>query len=209
MSALLAARLLPAGVAVVLLLAGCARSVSPTATQTATSPTSAPSVEAATPAPTATSAPTFVGGGHVIHVNLAVPLASATALGSACDAATLRATGPKVATIPGSRLWLADFDQARMMADQPHQTNAASATREPITTLGEQWVPKTGTVVKPISDGSSFPAACLFSFDVPTTAVPDRAYLFAVGSIYFPIPLMLRADLEATDWVANIGVNPQ
>jgi hypothetical protein len=144
---------------------------------------------------TATAAPASAGGGHVIHVNLAVPLASAATLGSACDAAALRATGPKAATIPGSRLQFFDFGFDR-----------ESGTPPPI---GEQLVPQTGTVVKPISDDPSFPAACLFSFDVPTTADVNKAYTFALGSVYFPVPAILRADLEAAGWVANIGVNPQ
>lgn len=218
------------GLTVMFLLIGCAGSASPTATQPATSPTDAPSVAAAAPLPTTTEAPTSAGSGHVIHVNLLVPLASAAGLGPACDAAALRATGPKAATIPGSRLWLADFARASERVplqpaetppEAPAETNATSATSEPIQTsqpiqtsepitpLGEQPVPQTGTVVKPISDDPSFPAACRFSFDVPTTADPDSAYLFAVGSIYFPIPLMPRADLEAAGWVANIIVNPQ
>jgi hypothetical protein len=155
---------------------------------------------------------TGIGSGHVIHVNLAVPLASAAALGSTCDAAALRATGPIVATIPGSRLKLTDFDQALDMADQAYEPNATekpTETTKPLTPLGEQTVPATGTVVKPISDDPGFPAACLLSFDVPTTADVKKAYLFSVGSIYFPLPAMLRADLEAAGWVANIGVNPQ
>ena len=161
---------------------------------------------------TATVAPTSATSGHVIRVNLAVPLASAATLGSACDAAALRATGPKAATIPGSRLQFFDFDQALKMADQvyePNETNNPSETNKPITPLGEQRVPSTGTVVKPISDDPSFPAACLFSFDVPTSADVNKAYLFSVGSIYFPLPAILRADLEAAGWDANIGVNPQ
>ena len=144
---------------------------------------------------TATVAPTSATSGHVIRVNLAVPLASAATLGSACDAAALRATGPKAATITGSRLQFFDFGFDR-----------ESGTPPPI---GEQKVPSTGTVVKPISDDPSFPAACLFSFDVPTTADVNKAYVFSIGSIYFPVPAILRADLEAAGWDANIGVNPQ
>jgi hypothetical protein len=176
MSGRLTTRSTPAGLAAVLLLTGCAGSVSPAATQTAASP-------AITPA----------AGGHVIHMNLDVPLASAATLGSACGAADLRATGPKAATTPGSRLQLFDFNRA----------NAA------MTPLGDEPVPPTGLVAKPISDDPSFPTACRFSFDVPTTADVDKAYLFALGSISFPVPVIPRADLEAAGWVANIGVNPQ
>ena len=148
-------------------------------------------------AATATAAPGSLGSGHVIHVNLAVPLASAAALGSTCDATALRATGPVAATIPGSRLSFFDFDQAR---------EADFATMTP---LGEQPVPQTGTVVQPISDDPNSSAGCLFSFDVPTTADVNKAYMFSLGSVYFPIPAILRADLEAAGWNANIGVNPQ
>ena len=203
-------------------------SVAPSAAQLTAATTAA-----ATPpeTPTATSAGTSGGSGHVVHVNLLVPLASAAALGSACDAAALRATGPKAAAIPGSRLMLydpalagRDVFQPAEPAETPADTNGTSATTEPsptiqasapiqtsapITPLGEQPVPQTGTVVKPINDDPSFPAACRFSVDVPTTADPDKGYGFGVGSIYFPIPLMLRADVEAAGWVANIGVNPQ
>jgi hypothetical protein len=215
------------GLAVMFLLIGCAGSASPSATSAAATPTSVPSVAAATPLPTATSARTSAGSGHVIHVNVLVPLASAAALGSACDAAALRATGPKAAAIPGSRLVLYDIARAGRDVFPPAEAPATADTsataetsatnqpsepihtNEPTTPLGEQPVPQTGTVVKPISDDPSFPAACRFSFDVPTTADPDKGYVFGVGSIYFPIPLMLRADLETAGWVATIGVNPQ
>ena len=186
-------RLVPAVLAVVIPLTGCAGSASSTASQTATGRTSPPSEAAATPVSTTTTAPGSAGSGHVIHVNLAVPLASAPILGSTCDAAGLRATGTKAATIPGSRLKLFDFDRADEM----------------ITPLGDQPVPPTGTVAKPISDDPAFPAACIFSFDVPTTAAVEKAYVFALGSIYFPVPLIPRAELEAAGWIANIGVNPQ
>lgn len=192
------ARPLLVGLAVAVLLGGCASDATST-------PSSAPvasagsSVAAATPEPSsmATAAPASPGSGHVIHVNLVVPLAATAELGSACDAAALRATGPTAATIPGSRLKFFDFDRAR---------EADFATMAP---LGEQPVPQTGTVVKPISDDPAFPAGCLFSFDVPTTADAGKAYMFSLGSVYFPIPAILRADLEAAGWDANIGVNPQ
>ena len=139
-----------------------------------------------------TSATPLSGSGHVIHVNLFVPLASGAAFGSACDATALSATGPKAATIPGSRLRFLSL-------------NRANRTSE---TIGDQPVPRTGTVAKPISDDPSFPTACLFSFDVPTAADVD-GYAFALESIYFPMPIIPRAQLEAAGWVANIGVNPQ
>jgi hypothetical protein len=155
------------------------------------------SAEPTPPFATATPATTSPSGiGHLIHVNLYVPLASDVSVGSACDAAALSATGPVAATIPGSHLQFFDFGRA----------NDERITR---TQLGEQPVPQTGTVVKPISDDAHFPTACLFSFDVPTTADVDNAYVFALGSVYLPVPVILRADLEAAGWVANIGVNPQ
>jgi hypothetical protein len=136
---------------------------------------------------TATTAPP---SGHVIHVNLFVPLASDAAVGSACDAAALGATGPKAATIPGSRLQF------------------LSRVNETLATIGEEAVPLAGKVAEPIADDPDFPAACLFSFDVATTA--DAAnYFFTLGSIYFPMPIIPRSQLEAAGWVANIGVNPQ
>jgi hypothetical protein len=145
------------------------------------------------------------GAGHVIHVNLFVPLASAATLGSACDAAALSATGPVAATIPGSRLQFF----ALPLPAAPPAPGSANETLATITPIGEQPVPQTGTVVKPIYDeGSSFPTACLFSFDVATTAEVDY-YAFDVGSVYFPIPIIPRADLEAAGWIASIGVNPQ
>jgi hypothetical protein len=199
------ARLVLIGLAVVFLLAGCAAGATPTSVPGTPVASADPSVAAgtpvvaATPVPTAvaTSAPASVGSGHVIHVRLFVPLASAADMGSACDAAALTATGPVAATIPGSRLQFFDFDQAR-------ETEFAT-----MTPLGEQPVPQTGTVVKPINDDPDFSAACLFSFDVPTTADVNKAYMFSLGSVWFPIPAFLRADLEAAGWDANIGVNPQ
>jgi hypothetical protein len=180
--------LLVARLVAMFLLSGCAGFASPSAM------------------PAATAGATPVGTGHVIHVNIAVPLASAATLGSACDATALRATGPKAATIPGSRVQLGDFDRMSEAFDRPDQS---TGTIDTIAPLGEQIVPQTGIVVKAISDDPGFPAACVFSMDVPTTTDPNKAYVFTVGSIYFPVPLMLRSDLETAGWVANIGVNPQ
>jgi hypothetical protein len=154
-----------------------------------------PGSQSASPTPAAS------GAGHVIHVNLAVPLASAATLGSACDAAALSATGPVAATIPGSRLQF-------FALPLPAASGRANETPATITPIGEQPVPQTGTVVKPIHNESRFTTACLFSFDVPTTAEVDY-YAFSVGSVYFPIPIIPRADLEAAGWIANIAVNPQ
>ena len=68
--------------------------------------------------------------------------------------------------------------------------------------------PQTGVVAIPISTDANFPASCKFAFDVSMTATVDR-YLFEVGSVYFPIPIIGRSQLETTGWIANIGVNPQ
>ena len=63
--------------------------------------------------------------------------------------------------------------------------------------------------MSPCTNDLTFPTACLFSFDVPTTADVDKAYLFALGSVYFPVPVIPRADLEAAGWYAKIVVNPE
>ena len=87
-------------VAVMVLAAGC--SPGPAASPVSTflpSVTSAPGTPTmATPAATAAS---LAASGHLIHVNLDVPLAAAAPVGTTCDAAALDATGPVAATIPG------------------------------------------------------------------------------------------------------------
>ncbi len=191
------------GLVLVLVIAGCTAGTAPTpsSSRAASLPVASaePSVTATTTSPTAessTASATLVGG-HVIHVNVAVPLVTAADLGSSCDAAALRTTGPIVATIPGSTLRFFDFDRAREVGF------------ENVAPLGEHEVPSAGTVVKPLSDDPDFTAACQFSFDMPTIADAGRAYMFSLGTVYFPLPAILRADLEARGWEAYIGVNPQ
>jgi len=166
--------------------------------------------------------------GHAIHVNLYVPLASNAALGSTCDATALKATGPVAVTIPGSTLKLlrvvggGGFPAAPTPPEVPGSAPADSTSpAEPglpsangpaatigVETIGEQLVPQSGKVAGPISSNTEFPTACLFSFDVVTTTDLDR-YLFSVGKVYFPVPLITGRQLQAAGWVANIGVDPQ
>jgi hypothetical protein len=143
-----------------------------------------------------TAEPTVIptaSAGHVIHVELYVPLTSDAPGGSPCDMAALRSTGPGAATIPGSHL------QFLRWADRVNGK---------MEVIGEGLVPLGGTVAGAISDDPNFPTACLFTLDVPTTMDTD-VYAYALGSIYFPVPAILRQDLEAAEWVARIGVNPQ
>lgn len=142
--------------------------------------------------PTASATPwSFPTGiGHVIQVNLYVPVTVDAALDSACDAATLRATGPKAATIPGLPLRF-----LRLLESEP-------ATAE---TIGEATIPSAGTVAQLAGDAERY---CVFTFDVKTTADTDP-YVFSVGSIYFPMPIIPRDQLVAAGWVVDIGVNPQ
>jgi hypothetical protein len=192
------------GFAVVGLLGACSSGSTPTPSSAPTASAS-PSVAAATPAPTAlaTPAPASAGSGHVIHVNLVVPLTSAAPVGSTCNATALRETGPVAATIPGSPVQLFDFNRWDVPPPAP------GATRQPLKVVGEQAVPAAGTVVEAIIDDPGFPAACRFTFDVPTTADVKTAYLVSIGRVYFPLPLMHRDALEAAGWIADIGVNPQ
>lgn len=41
------------------------------------------------------------------------------------------------------------------------------------------------------------------------TAADSDRYFLSFGSIHFPVPIILREDLEAAGWIANVGVNPQ
>lgn len=133
-------------------------------------------------------------------------------LGSDCGAADLGATGPTAATIPGAPVELFDIDRVpqgdvAIGSEQPEQPDATINLEQ--ASVGKETVPDTGVVAKPMSDDLAFPTACVFSFDVATNADVGRAYLFSIGSVYFPVPAIMRADLEAASWVANIGVNPQ
>jgi hypothetical protein len=203
-----------AGAVLILLSAlvatGCGTGASsPAATPPSpTTPVTPSAANRPSPTPVRTPAST-ASGGPVIHVNLAVPLATRASMGSDCGAADLSGTGPKVSTIPGAPFELFDFEQFRELAD------GEPATRLERASVGKQTVPDSGLVSEPISDDPDFPAACVFSFDVATSADVGLAYLFSIGplladdGIYFPVPALMRADVEAAGWVANIGVNPQ
>jgi hypothetical protein len=193
-----------ASVLFAVLVAGCgsggsmltpSSSAAPSVAAPSSAETSAAPMPSLDPTPDRSAAPSSTatpGSGHVIHVNLYVPLAAKAKIGAACDAAALTATGPKSATIPGSRMEFLAVDRV-------------NGTFEPI---GAQPVPLAGSVAEAISDDPMYPAACQFSFDVSTTSDPDF-YAFRVGSVYFPVPAIPRSQLEAAGWVTNIGVNPQ
>lgn len=136
--------------------------------------------------------------GAVIHVDLRVPIRSADsapAIGSACDVESLRATGPKAAMVPGADFMMADWDQLRLQSEAPGAMPTVAV------------VPATGTVVERSGD-PDFPTDCSFTFDVPRD--PDtQTWVFGVDSVYFPVPLIPRDQLEANNWTAIIGVNPQ
>jgi hypothetical protein len=132
------------------------------------------------------------GAVRVVRVNLLVPLATADAAGSSCDAADLEVTGPKAAAIPGSTFEFLAIDRE-------------VGTVEPI---GTQPIPMEGEVVDAISDDPSYPSACRFSFEVETSADPE-VYGYRVADVYFPVPGFPRSMLEEAGWVADIGVNPQ
>jgi len=184
------------------LAAGCASSP-PARPASSVVPTITPAPSRpAVATPVATVAPPAASG-HLIHVNLDVPMVASAPIGSTCAAAALDATGPVAATIPGSALQLLDFDRWDVPPPDPGET------RRPLTVVGEQAVPAAGTVVQPISDDPGFPVACRFTFDVPTIADVKTAYAVSLGEVYFPMPLIRRDDLETTGWVVNIGVNPQ
>ncbi len=145
--------------------------------------------------------------GDVIHVTLAVPLASAMTVGSACGAADLQATGPKAPTIPGSSMTF----MAAALPNSPGATESATAQQadgSPFPKIGEQRIPATGMVIAAITTHPAYPAACAFHFDVAITSRAD-VYAFAIDSIYFPIPLIPHAELVESEWSASIAVNPQ
>jgi hypothetical protein len=211
-------------------LAGCTAIASPPGT---TEPSLAPL--ASSPGAPSGAAPLTPGAsassdGRIIHVNLLVPLTRSTSVGSICGTADLRSTGPIAASIPGASFKflqvLSDLPGVPAETPQSAPTPPGSGGPAPATpsdpgtaaplptagrtvaTIGEQQVPQTGVVATPIGTDANFPASCKFSFDVAMTATVDR-YLFGVGATYFPIPIIARSQLEATGWIANIGVNPQ
>jgi hypothetical protein len=146
------------------------------------------------------SAPTASGHqGLVIHIDLRVPIRSATAdaIGSSCDIESLRATGPEALKIPGADFSMIDFAEA--------QRQAASQDELVIPTVA--IVPASGTVVELTGD-PDFVTACSFTFDVPDDA-NTQTWVFGVDPIYIPVPLIPRDVLEATNGTAIIIVNPQ
>ena len=150
---------------------------------------------AATPQPTV---PPTAAGGHVVSVNVNVPIASVPATGTRCGASDLEATGPIVTAIPGSRFALMRLDHVGDVAE--------GTTPRPLETLVEAIVPLSGTV----GDATfpDYPATCVFEFEVKTTAEVDL-YGVSLGEVYLPIPVIPRDDLASHNWVVDIGVNPQ
>ena len=177
-------RVLP--LALPLVLAAC--NAEPAGSSPVATPTGPASVVASGSAAATSSTASSPLGGAVIHVDLRVPIASAADLGGKCDSASFgahTAAGTPLSTIPGATFTLAVLRGPRLAA---------------IT------VPASGTIVPRGGDDPLFRTDCSFTFDVPADST-STAYVFAVGRIYFPVPIMPRDQLEATGWIATIGVN--
>jgi hypothetical protein len=121
-------------------------------------------------------------------VDLRVPIASNANIGGSCDASSFGShteAGMLLSTIPGSKFTLAVL-RGRVLA--------------------EVLVPATGTIVARGGDDPVFRTECSFKFDVPAEPTAT-AYVFSVGKVYFPVPIVSRDQLAATGWTATIGVN--
>jgi len=68
--------------------------------------------------------------------------------------------------------------------------------------VGTQTIPDLGVVAAPLGDDPNFPAACVFTFDVATSADVGLAYLFSIGSlfaddaVYIPVPAIAHGIVE-------------
>jgi hypothetical protein len=124
----------------------------------------------------------------VVHVDIRVPIASSANVGGPCDAGSFGShtyADTLLSTIPGAKFTF-------------------GVLRGPV--LAEKTVPTTGTIVASGRDDPVFRTTCSFTFDVPLDATAP-AYVFSVGQIYLPVPIMSHDQLAATGWTATIDVN--
>jgi hypothetical protein len=171
----------PAAIGVILALAATVISgcaVGGAATSTAR-PTASP-----TASPTPSPRP-----GTLMHVDVRVPIASSANVGAPCDASSFGSHtygGTPLSSIPG-----ATFTLGALRGQQD---------------LAEKTVPMTGTIVARGGDDPVFRTDCSFRFDVPLEASVET-YVFSIGKIYFPVPIVSRTQLAAAGWTATIGLN--
>jgi hypothetical protein len=165
------------------ILAVAATVISGCAVGGAATPTARPTASP-TAIPTASAKP-----GTVMHVDIRVPIASSANVGAPCDASSFGShtnAGTPLSSIPGAKFTLGVL---RGQAD-----------------IAEKTVPTTGTIVTRGSDDPVFRTDCSFKFDIPLEA-SEETYVFSVGKIYFPVPIISRTELATTGWTATIGVN--
>jgi hypothetical protein len=146
-------------------------------------PTSSP-----TASPTASPTPS-PRPGTVMHVDIRVPIASGANVGAPCDASSFGShtyAGTPLSSIPGAK-----FTLGVLRGQQD---------------LAEKTVPTTGTIVARGGDDPVFRTDCSLRFDVPLEPSVET-YVFSIGKIYFPVPIIPRAQLADTGWTATIGVN--
>jgi hypothetical protein len=127
--------------------------------------------------------------GTVMHVDIRVPIASSANVGARCGASSFgshTSAGTPLSSIPGAKFTLGVL---RGEVD-----------------IAEKIVPTTGTIVARGGDDPVFRTDCSFRFDVPLESSVE-AYVFSVGKIYFPVPIIPRAQIASTGWTATIGVN--
>jgi hypothetical protein len=175
---------LPSGKpAIGVILAVAATVITGCAVGGAATPTASPSVSP-TARPSASPRP-----GTVMYVDIRVPIASSANVGAPCDASSFGSHtygGTPLSSIPG-----ATFTLGALRGQQD---------------LAEKTVPMTGTIVARGGGDPVFRTDCSFRFDVPLEPSVET-YVFSVGKIYFPVPIIPRAQLAATGWTATIGVN--
>jgi len=124
-----------------------------------------------------------------MHVDIRVPIASSANVGAPCDASSFGShtdAGTPLSSIPGAK-----FTLGVLRGQQG---------------LAEKTVPTSGTIVERGGDDPVFRTDCSFRFDIPLEPSVET-YVFSVGKIYFPVPIVSRTELAATGWTATIGVN--
>jgi hypothetical protein len=178
-------RRLPSGkpAAIGVILAVAATVISGCAVGGAATPTARP-----TASPTASPTPSPKPG-TVMHVDIRVPIASSTKVGAPCGASSFGShsyAGTPLSSIPGAKFTLGVLRGQQDVA--------------------EETVPATGTIVARGGDDPVFRTDCSFRFDVPLEPSVET-YVFSVGKIYFPVPIISRTQLAATGWTATLGVN--
>lgn len=136
-----------------------------------------------------------------IDFEVRVPLMTAATAGSRCDRASLEATGPKSAALPGGTIRVVSMD---MVVAVPEDAPGPEPTLLP---LGDARLPEVGTVGA-IDARYPYPGVCVFTVHVPLSSEAE-GYGIVLGEVYLPVPVTTRERLVASGWKATIHVNPQ